>query len=156
MPPPSLSTHLWFDDQAEEAATFYVSLFPDARIISVARQMGPDGPTDKAFVVEFELQGQRYQAMNGGPTFRLSEAVSIAVLVDTQDELDRLWTALISDGGSESRCGWCKDRWGLSWQVIPRWMVDTILAGGPRAGRVVQAMMGMTKLDLPALQAAAG
>lgn len=152
---PTISTHLWFSDQAEEAAIFYVSLFPDARIVSVARQMGPDGPTGKAFVVDFELQGQRYQAMNGGPMYQLTEAVSISVLVDTQDEVDRLWAALTSDGGSEGRCGWCKDRWGLSWQILPRWMVETILQGGPRAGRVVQAMMGMTRLDLPALQAAA-
>jgi predicted 3-demethylubiquinone-9 3-methyltransferase (glyoxalase superfamily) len=155
MPDPSVSTHLWFDDQAEEAATFYVSLFPEARILSVARQMGPDGPTGKAFMVEFELQGQRYQAMNGGPMYRLSEAVSISVLVDCQAEIDRLWSALTGDGGSEGRCGWCKDRWGLSWQVIPRWMVETILKGGPGAGRVVQAMMGMNRLDLAALQAAA-
>jgi predicted 3-demethylubiquinone-9 3-methyltransferase (glyoxalase superfamily) len=156
MPQPTISTHLWFDDQAEEAATYYVSLFPEAKILSVARQMGPAGPTDKAFLVEFELQGQRYQAMNGGPMHRLSDAVSIAVLVDTQAEIDRLWSALTKDGGSGSRCGWCRDRWGLSWQIIPRWMVETLLAGGPRAGRVVQAMMGMTKLDLPALRAAAG
>lgn len=151
----SISTCLWYDGAAEEAARFYVSLFDDARITSVMRQSGPDGPAGPAFLVEFELAGQRYQAMNGGPTYALSEAVSIVVLVDSQAEVDRLWSALTSEGGAESRCGWCRDRWGLSWQIVPRMMVDAIRAGGPAAGRVIQAMMGMVKLDIAALEAAA-
>ncbi len=151
----SISTCLWYDGAAEEAARFYVSLFDDARITSVMRQSGPDGPAGPAFLVEFELAGQRYQAMNGGPTYALSEAVSIVVLVDSQAEVDRLWSALTSEGGAESRCGWCRDRWGLSWQIVPRMMVDAIRAGGPAAGRIIQAMMGMVKLDIAALEAAA-
>ena len=151
----SISTCLWYDGAAEEAARFYVSLFDDARITSVMRQSGPDGPAGPAFLVEFELAGQRYQAMNGGPTYALSEAVSIVVLVDSQAEVDRLWSALTSEGGAESRCGWCRDRWGLSWQIVPRMMVDAIRAGGPAVGRVIQAMMGMVKLDIAALEAAA-
>ena len=151
----SISTCLWYDGAAEEAARFYVSLFDDARITSVMRQSGPDGPAGPAFLVEFELAGQRYQAMNGGPTYALSEAVSIVVLVDSQAEVDRLWSALTSEGGAESRCGWCRDRWGLSWQIVPRMMVDAIRAGGPAAGSIIQAMMGMVKLDIAALEAAA-
>jgi predicted 3-demethylubiquinone-9 3-methyltransferase (glyoxalase superfamily) len=155
MASPGISTCLWYDGGAEEAARFYVSLFEDARITSVMRQSGPDGPAGPAFLVEFELAGQRYQAMNGGPMYRLTEAASIVVLVDGQAEVDRLWSALTAEGGAESRCGWCKDRWGLSWQIIPRMMVEAIRAGGPAAGRVIQAIMGMAKLDVAALEAAA-
>lgn len=155
MPSPKIATHLWYDSGAEEAARYYVSLFPGASVVSIIRSFGPDGPTDHALIVEFDLQGQRYQAMNGGPTFKLSEAVSISVLVDTQDEVDRLWSGLTADGGMAGRCGWLKDRWGLSWQIIPRFMVETIGEGGPAAGRVIGAMMRMGKLDVEALKAAA-
>lgn len=155
MAQPGISTHLWFDTQAAEAAELYVSLFPDAKVTSVTHSFTETGAKGPPFIVEFTLQGQRYTAMNGGPMYKLTEAVSIAVLVDTQDEVDHLWTTLIANGGAESRCGWLKDRFGLSWQIIPRYMVQAISAGGPASGRVIQAMMQMRKLDIAALQAAA-
>jgi predicted 3-demethylubiquinone-9 3-methyltransferase (glyoxalase superfamily) len=149
----SVSTCLWYDTGAEPAARFYVSLFPGvAAITSVVPSFGGDGG---AFLVEFDLLGQHYTAMNGGPMYRLTEAVSVSVLVDDQTEVDRLWSALTAGGGAESRCGWLRDRWGLSWQIIPRFMAETISADGPAAGRVIQAMMGMGRIDIEGLKAAA-
>ena len=155
MPQPAVTTCLWFDSDAEAAAQFYVSLFPGARIVHIHRQIGADEPLGPAFLVEFELQGQRYAAMNGGPHYRLSPAVSIQVFVETQGEVDRLWEALL-DGGTESRCGWITDRYGLSWQIIPNALPRLIAGGGDRAARVLQAMSGMVKLDIAALETAAG
>lgn len=152
MPAPAIATALWYESGAEEAARFYCSLFPVARIISTFPQQGD--PEGRAFLVEFALQGQRFQAMNGGPHYRLTPACSISALVDTQTEIDRLWAALLADGGAESRCGWLTDRWGLSWQIVPRTLLR--LLQGPAAGPVTQAMMGMVKLDIAALEAAAG
>lgn len=151
MPVPSIQTCLWFNDSAELAATLYCSLFPDAKITNVFRQGGaPDAP---AFMVEFSLMGQSYAAMNGGPHYTLTPAASIVALVDTQAEVDHLWAALLADGGVESRCGWLTDRYGLSWQIIPR-ALPRLLQADP-SGRVMQAMMGMVKIDVAALEAAA-
>ncbi|KTR43092.1 3-demethylubiquinone-9 3-methyltransferase [Curtobacterium oceanosedimentum] len=149
---PTITPFLWFDDQAEQAATSYVSLFPDSRVDSVART--PDGT---ALVVEFTLLGQPYRAMNGGPGHPHTDAVSFQVDVDTQEELDRIWDALLADGGRPLACGWLHDRWGLTWQVTPSMMGDLMTGGGdPEANaRVFRAMQDMVKLDIPALQAAA-
>ena len=150
----TVCTCLWFDTQAEEAARFYVALLPDARLLHIHRQKAADGQDGPAFIVEFELQGQRYSAMNGGPHYALTPAVSIQVHVETQAEVDRLWAALLA-GGSESRCGWLTDRFGLSWQIIPMALPRLMAAGGAAAQRVMQAMSGMIKLDIAALEAAA-
>ena len=150
MTAPSISTCLWYEAHAEEAATLYCSLFPDAHILSRMPQIGD--PQGRAFLVEFNLMGQVYTAMNGGPHYQLSPAASIMVMVETQAEVDRLWAALL-DGGRESRCGWLTDRFGLSWQIIPRALPR--LMAQDKSGRVVQAMMGMIKLDIAGLEAAA-
>ena len=148
---PSIQTCLWFNDSAEQAATLYCGLFPDAKITNVFRQgSAPDAP---AFMVEFSLMGQSYAAMNGGPHYTLTPAASIMAHVDTQAEVDRLWEALVADGGTESRCGWLTDRYGLSWQIIPRALPR--LLQSDKTGKVMQAMMGMVKIDVAALEAAA-
>jgi predicted 3-demethylubiquinone-9 3-methyltransferase (glyoxalase superfamily) len=144
-------TCLWFDDQAEEAAAFYVSLLPDSRIESASRPK-QDGP---ALVVEFTLAGTPYQALNGGPHFAFTEAASIVVMTEDQAETDRLWDALVADGGRESQCGWLKDRYGLSWQIVPRALVR-LLSDPDReaAGRAMDAMLKMRKIDIAGLEAA--
>ncbi|GAA3334927.1 VOC family protein [Curtobacterium albidum] len=149
---PTITPFLWYDDQAEPAARYYTSLFEDSRVDSVARM--PDG---SALVVEFTLLGQPYRAMNGGPGHPHTDAVSFQVDVDTQDELDRVWDALLADGGEPVACGWLRDRWGLSWQVTPSMMGELMTGSGePEANaRVFAAMQQMVKLDIPALRAAA-
>jgi predicted 3-demethylubiquinone-9 3-methyltransferase (glyoxalase superfamily) len=150
-------TFLWFDDQAQEAAEFYVGLFPDSRITSVSHyQEGSRKPVGSVLVVEFELFGEAFAALNGGPEFPHSEAVSFAVQCDTQEELDRVWDALVADGGVESMCGWCKDRFGVSWQITPRHLGD-LLGGSDVAAsrRAWDALMGMRRIDVAALEAAA-
>ena len=149
---PTITPFLWYDDQAEPAARYYTSLFEDSRVDSVARM--PDG---SALVVEFTLLGQPYRAMNGGPGHPHTDAVSFHVDVDTQDELDRVWDALLADGGEPVACGWLRDRWGLSWQVTPSMMGELMTGSGdPEANaRVFAAMQQMVKLDIPALRAAA-
>ena len=152
-----VTTFLWYDDQAEQAARYYVSLLPNSRILEVER-FGPDvpGPESGTILVRFELDGVEYQALNGGPAFSLTEAVSISVLCDDQAEVDRLWDALIADGGSPSQCGWLKDRWGLSWQIVPRQLIELQHDPDPaRAKRATDAMLRMAKLDIAQLQAAA-
>ena len=147
---PEISTCLWFDDQAEAAARFYCSLFDGAEITEIFYKNGD--PQAGAFTVAFTLMGQKYWGLNGGPYYKLTPAVSITVYVDTQAEVDRLWLALL-EGGAESRCGWLTDRFGLSWQVLPRALPR--LLQSDRTGRVMQTMMGMVKLDIAALEAAA-
>lgn len=154
--PQRISTCLWFDNKAEEAANFYVSLFPNSRIVHVNRY-GPGQPLPEgtAMLVRFELEGVAFGALNGGPMFPLSEAVSLVVACDAQAEIDRLWNALIADGGAESMCGWCKDRFGLSWQIIPSqigaWMDSPDKAA---QGRMWEKLMGMKKIDVGVLEAA--
>lgn len=144
-------TCLWFDDQGEEAATFYVSLLPESGIDNVVRP-DPDGPP---LVVEFTLAGTPYMVLNGGPHVTLNEAASISVLTRDQPETDRLWTALLADGGSESRCGWLKDRYGLSWQIVPETLPKLLSSPDKEAaGRAKAAMMTMQKIDIAALEAA--
>ncbi len=148
---PKVATCLWFDGNAEEAATFYTSLIPDSSITSVAR-VDPNGP---ALMVHFLLGGVPFQALNGGPKFTFTEAASISVATEDQAETDRLWEALVADGGSESRCAWLKDRFGLSWQIVPA-ALPRLLASPDRAAanRAMQAMLGMRKIDVAALEAA--
>lgn len=150
MPAPEVSTCLWFDSCAEEAATLYCSLFDDARITEIMRKQGD--PAGGAFTVAFTLMGQSYWAMNGGPHYKLTPAASITVYVDTQGEVDHLWTALLANGGIENRCGWLTDRFGLTWQIVPRALIR--LLKSDNSGRVIQAMMSMIKLDIAALEAA--
>jgi predicted 3-demethylubiquinone-9 3-methyltransferase (glyoxalase superfamily) len=148
--------NLWFDTEAEQAANFYVSVFDNARVVTVAHytDAGPR-PAGSVMTVEFELEGQRFVAINGGPQFSFSEAVSLQITCETQDEIDHYWERL-SDGGSEGPCGWLKDRYGLSWQVVPDGLDDLFSdADQARAARAMQAMFGMRKLDVAALQAAA-
>lgn len=151
-----VSPFLWFDGQAEEAATYYVGLFPDSAITNVSRfgEGGP-GPAGSAMTVSFELCGQPVTALNGGPAHGLTEAFSFLVNCETQAEVDRLWDALLADGGTPSRCGWLTDRFGLTWQVIPDRMLELMADPDPaRAGRVVQAMLQMVKIDVDALERA--
>ena len=153
---PSISPFLWFDDKAEEAAEFYVSVFPNSRILGVSRYgEGAPRPAGTAMSVSFQLDGLELQALNGGPQFQFTEAISFFVKAETQDEIDRLWDRL-TDGGEAGRCGWLKDRYGLSWQIVPPVLFE--LLGDPdpaTAGRTMQAMLGMSKLDIAALRAAA-
>ena len=147
---------LWFDTQAEEAAKFYVSIFPKSRIVKTARygDAGP-GPKGSVMTVEFELAGQRMTALNGGPVYKLTEAFSLVVDCKDQKEVDHYWDKL-SKGGEPSMCGWLKDKYGLSWQVTPRILIE--LVSGPdkkKAKRVMEAMFKMRKIDIAALEAAA-
>ena len=151
MPAPSVATCLWFEKDAEAAARLYCALLPRSEITRIFPQQGD--PAGRAFMVEFTLMGQHYQAMNGGPHYQLSPAASIVVAVDGQQEVDRLWSALLADGGRENRCGWLVDRWGLSWQILPHALMR--LMASDTSGRVAQAMMQMVKIDVVALEQAA-
>ena len=153
---PRLIPNLWFDDKALEAAEFYVSIFPNSKVTKVTHytDAGPR-PAGTVLTVDFELDGQPYTAINGGPEFTFDEAVSFMVDCADQAEIDHYW-AKLTDGGEESQCGWLKDRYGLSWQVCPAAMGDLFDDADPaRAERAMRAMFGMKKLDLAALQAAA-
>ena len=148
---------LWYDGDAEEAAAFYVTLFADSRIDRVVRSPA-DNPSMKkggVLVVDFTLDGQKYTGLNGGPQFKFTEAVSFQVHCDDQAEVDRLWDAIEGNGGTPSACGWISDRWGLSWQITPRALLEMIASEDRAAAeRAMQAMMQMVKLDLPALRRA--
>jgi predicted 3-demethylubiquinone-9 3-methyltransferase (glyoxalase superfamily) len=149
-----ISPCLWFDRNAEEAVNHYVSIFDNARIVTITHY-GDTGPLPKGtvLVIVFELEGQRFMALNGGPMFRFSEAISLVVRCDTQDEIDRFWEKL-SAGGEKSCCGWLKDKFGLSWQVVPS-MLDELMQDPARANRVMAAVMGMKKLDIATMKQAA-
>ncbi|MGU9980543.1 VOC family protein [Phreatobacter sp. HK31-P] len=153
---PRIIPCLWFDGRAEEAAEHYVAIFPDSRITEVVRwPMDGMAPAGTALTVAFELDGMTFLGLNGGPEFTFTEAVSFQVMCEDQAEVDHYWDRLV-EGGAESRCGWLKDKFGLSWQIVPT-MMPTILGGSDRAtaARVMQAMMGMVKLDIAALEKAA-
>jgi predicted 3-demethylubiquinone-9 3-methyltransferase (glyoxalase superfamily) len=149
--------NLWFDTQAEEAAQYYIDVFGSGRVLGVARYPeGAPGPAGQVMSVEFEVAGMRFVGINGGPQFPFTEAVSLQVDCADQAEVDRFWDRLIGDGGEESQCGWLKDRYGLSWQIVPAGMDDLFSDPDPaRAQRAMQAMLGMRKLDVAALRAAA-
>ncbi|MEU8510405.1 VOC family protein [Kitasatospora sp. NPDC048722] len=155
----NITTFLWFDHQAEEAAAFYTSLFRDSRITEVTHY--PEGgpvPAGSVMTVGFELDGRPYVALNGGPQFPFTEAVSLQVECDDQQEVDELWAKLTADGGQAGPCGWLKDRYGFSWQITPRVLLDLIAdPDRVKAGRVMAAMMTMGKIEiLPLLAAAEG
>jgi predicted 3-demethylubiquinone-9 3-methyltransferase (glyoxalase superfamily) len=148
---------LWFDGQAEQAATYYVSLLPNSRIDRVVRSPAdtPSGPAGMVLAVEFTLAGNKFSGLNGGPQFPFTEAVSFQIACEDQAEVDRLWTAL-SAGGSPRQCGWLKDRWGLSWQIVPTRLFQLLIDPDPRrARRATEAMLKMKKLDIAALERAA-
>jgi predicted 3-demethylubiquinone-9 3-methyltransferase (glyoxalase superfamily) len=152
-----ISPFLWFDSNAEEAANFYVSIFKDSKILKIARygEAGP-GPAGSVMVVNFQIEGQDFTALNGGPVFKFTEAISFVISCQTQEEVDHYWNKLTADGGQESQCGWLKDKYGLSWQVTPT-ILGELLADKDqkKAQRVMQAMLQMKKIDIAALKRAA-
>lgn len=148
---PKVAVCLWFDDQAEQAAEFYTSLISDSRITGVNRPV--EG--ESALMVTFTLGGTPFQALYGGPQFQHSEAASISVTANDQEETDRLWNALVANGGSESRCAWLKDRFGVSWQIVPKALQEYLgAADREAAGRAMQAMLGMNRIIISELDAA--
>lgn len=152
-----ITPFLWFDTQAEAAAEFYVSVFHNSRIVSITRYgaAGP-GPEGSAMTVEFELDGHQFIGLNGGPQFKFTEAISFSVDCKTQQEVDEFWEKL-SEGGQRGQCGWLKDKYGLSWQIVPTALVEMLKDPDPeRSKRVVQAMLGMKKIDIAGLQKAYG
>jgi predicted 3-demethylubiquinone-9 3-methyltransferase (glyoxalase superfamily) len=152
-----ITPSLWFDMNAEEAANFYVDLFDDGRILNVARYPeGSPGPAGEVMTVEWELNGQKFVGINGGPQFQFSEAVSFMISCKDQDEVDYFWDRLTADGGKEGQCGWLTDRFGLAWQVVPEGMDEVFNDPDPaKAERSMAAMMKMKKLDIAELRAAA-
>jgi predicted 3-demethylubiquinone-9 3-methyltransferase (glyoxalase superfamily) len=153
---PNITPFLWYESQAEEAANFYISIFPNSRILKVSRynDAGP-GPKGTVMVVQFELDGKPFLALNGGPHFKFTEAISFTIDCKNQQEVDHYWTKLTADGGQESQCGWLKDKYGLSWQVVPTVLGE--LMSDPdkeKAKRTMEAMLKMKKLDIPTLQRA--
>ncbi len=148
---------IWYDGGALEAARFYAETFPDSRVGAVMRAPGdyPSGKQGDVLTVEFSVMGVPCVGLNGGPAFRQTEAFSFMVATDDQAETDRLWNAIVGNGGQESECGWCKDRWGLSWQITPRVLLDA-MAGPDRAAakRAFDAMMTMRKIDIATIEAA--
>jgi predicted 3-demethylubiquinone-9 3-methyltransferase (glyoxalase superfamily) len=150
-----ISPFLWFDDQAEEAMNFYVSIFKNSKVGNVTRygDAGP-GPKGSVMTASFELEGQQFTALNGGPQFKFTEAISFVVNCETQEEVDGLWGKL-SEGGQTQQCGWLKDKFGLSWQIIPSVLVELISAPDPqKSQRVMEAMLQMTKIDIARLRQA--
>ena len=152
-----IAAFLWYDGAAEEAATFYAATFPDSRVDAVHRAPGdyPAGQQGQVLTVEFTVCGMPFIAMNGGPGHPHSDAVSFQIYTDDQAETDRLWDAVVGNGGSENACGWCKDRWGVSWQITPRGLMKAISNPDPAAAqRGFQAMMTMRKIDVAAIERA--
>ena len=147
---------LWYEHEAEEAARFYADTFPQSRVGAVHRAPAdyPDGKADHALTVEFTVVGIPCIGLNGGPHYKHSEAFSFQIATDDQEETDRYWNAIVGNGGQESQCGWCKDRWGLSWQITPRVLTEALAAGGEEAKRAFAAMMPMTKIDVATIEAA--
>ena len=156
MTTPKNTICLWYDTEAEAAATFYAETFPDSAVRAVHRAPGdyPSGKQDDVLTVEFTVLGVPCVGINGGPTFPQSEAFSFQVATDDQEETDRYWDAIVGNGGQESACGWCKDKWGVSWQITPRTLTDALAAGGGDAKRAFDAMMTMGRIDVAAIDAA--
>jgi len=157
----ALATCLWFDTQAEEAANYYLTIFPNSRILDISRYDAASAqasgrPEGSVLTVLFELDGHKFMGLNGGPIFKFSEAVSIMVECETQHEIDYYWNALTANGGQESACGWLKDKYGFSWQIVPKDWANIINdKDKEKAGRAMQAMLGMRKLDIAELKRAA-
>ena len=151
-----LTTVLWFDGDAEEAARFYADTFPDSAVGTIFRAPSdfPGGKQGDALTVEFTVCGRAFSGLNGGDMFKPNESVSFMVVTENQEETDRYWAAIVGNGGEESACGWCKDRWGVSWQITPRALTRALAAGGDEAKRAFEAMMQMQKIDIAAIEAA--
>ncbi len=151
-----LTTVLWFDGDAEEAARFYADTFPDSAVGTIFRAPSdfPGGKQGDALTVEFTVCGRAFSGLNGGDMFKPNESVSFMVVTEDQAETDRYWDAITGNGGQESACGWCKDRWGFSWQITPRTLLESQAAGGEEARRAFEAMMTMHKIDVAAIDAA--
>src|SRR5437867_2327506 len=147
---------LWYDKDAEAAARFYVETFPDSSVSTVHRAPSdyPSGKAGDVLTVEFTVAGVPCIGLNGGPEFEHNEAFSFQIATDDQQETDRYWNAIVNNGGEESQCGWCKDRWGVSWQIQPRALTEALAAGGPEAARAFSAMMKMKKIDIATIEAA--
>jgi predicted 3-demethylubiquinone-9 3-methyltransferase (glyoxalase superfamily) len=147
---------LWFNKDAEEAARFYAATFPDSKVTAVHKAPSdyPSGKAGDVITVDFTVFGVPCIGLNGGPTFTQSEAFSFQIATDDQQETDRYWNAIVDNGGKESACGWCKDRWGVSWQITPRVLIEALAAGGGEAKRAFDAMMTMTKVDVAAIERA--
>jgi predicted 3-demethylubiquinone-9 3-methyltransferase (glyoxalase superfamily) len=147
---------LWFNKDAEEAARFYAATFPDSEVTAVHLAPGdyPSGKTGEVITVEFTVLGLPCVGLNGGPNYKHSQAFSFQVATDTQEETDRYWEAIVGNGGGEDACGWCRDRWGISWQITPRVLLDAMAAGGDEAKRAFAAMMEMGKIDVAKIEAA--
>ena len=147
---------LWFDKDAEDADRFYAATFPDSRVTAVRRAPAdyPSGKAGDVLTVEFTVAGIPCLGLNGGPAFRQTEAFSFQIATDDQEETDRYWNAIVGNGGAESACGWCRDRWGVSWQITPRVLSEAMAAGGDEAKRAFEAMMTMMKIDVAAIEAA--
>ena len=148
--------NLFMDEDAQDAARFYAATFPDSKVTAVRKAPGdyPGGKQGDVLTVEFTVLGIPCLGLNGGPEFPHTEAFSFQVATDTQEETDRYWNAIVKNGGEESQCGWCKDRWGLSWQITPRVLTDALAAGGAEAKRAFEAMMPMKKIDVATIEAA--
>lgn len=147
---------IWYDKDAEAAARFYAQTFPNSAVGAITRAPGdyPSGSQGDVLVVEFTVAGIPCIGLNGGPTFKHSEAFSFQISTDDQEEIDRYWNAIVGNGGQESECGWCKDKWGISWQITPRSLIDALAAGGGEAKRAFAAMMTMKKIDVAKIEAA--
>jgi predicted 3-demethylubiquinone-9 3-methyltransferase (glyoxalase superfamily) len=147
---------LWYNKDAEEAARFYADTFPDSKVGTITRAPGdyPDGRQGDVLVVAFTVAGVACIGLNGGPIFTHNEAFSFQISTEDQEETDRYWNAIVGNGGQESECGWCKDKWGVSWQITPRVLTDALAAGGAQAKRAFDAMMTMQKIDVAAIEAA--
>ncbi|MCO5162835.1 MAG: VOC family protein [Mesorhizobium sp.] len=147
---------IWFDSEAEAAARFYASVFPDSRVDAVNRAPAdyPSGKKGDVLTVDFTVAGIPCMGLNGGPMFKQTEAFSFQIATDDQEETDRYWNAIVGNGGQESACGWCKDRWGVSWQITPRTLTEAMAAGGEEARRAFEAMLEMKKIDVAKIDAA--
>ncbi len=153
----ALTTCLWFDKNAEEAANFYAKIFPNSRVTKVYKSPTdyPNGKAGEVLSVDFTMLGQSFLGLNGGPNIPFTQAISFQVFTDTQEETDRYWNALVKDGGQEVACSWCKDKYGLSWQIVPRALMDGMNDPNPSAAkRVMEAMMEMVKIDIAKIEMA--
>lgn len=156
MPTPKNTICLWYDKDAEAAARFYADTFPDSEVTAVHHAPGdyPSGHQGDVLTVEFTVFGLPCLGLNGGPHFQQTEAFSFQIATDDQEETDRYWNAIVGNGGQESACGWCKDKWGVSWQITPRTLTEALAAGGAEAQRAFAAMMEMQKIDVAQIDAA--
>lgn len=147
---------LWYERDAQAAAEFYATVFPNTSVGKIYKAPSdfPDGKAGDVLTVEFSVAGIPCMGLNGGPTFKQTEAFSFQIMTEDQEETDKYWNAIVQNGGQESACGWCKDKWGVSWQITPRTLTEALVAGGDEAKRAFEAMMTMQKIDVAAIDAA--